>query len=63
MAYIGDDINDLACISLLNEVGGLTGCPADAVADVSMVCDFVSETKEEKERYGSSLNGSFALTS
>lgn len=43
VAYIGDDINDLSCINLINDVGGFTGCPADAVVDVSMVCDFVSE--------------------
>ena len=43
IAYIGDDINDLPCMNLLNENGGLIGCPADAVPEVKMICGFVSE--------------------
>ena len=43
IAYIGDDINDLPCKNLLKENGGLIGCPADAVPEVKMICDFVSE--------------------
>lgn len=43
IAYIGDDVNDLSCMNLLNEKGGLVGCPADAVFKVKMICDFVSE--------------------
>lgn len=38
VAYIGDDLNDLAVMSLC----GVRGCPADAVKEVKGVCDFVS---------------------
>lgn len=31
IAFIGDDINDLEAIKLINLNGGLTGCPNDAV--------------------------------
>lgn len=43
IAYIGDDINDLPCMNLLNDNGGLIGCPADAASEVKMICNFVSE--------------------
>ncbi|KJS71088.1 MAG: 3-deoxy-D-manno-octulosonate 8-phosphate phosphatase [Desulfotomaculum sp. BICA1-6] len=39
IAYIGDDENDLECIKLC----GVKGCPADAVNNVKMVADFVSQ--------------------
>ena len=37
IAYIGDDINDLDCISYC----GLTACPADAVEDVKSAVDYI----------------------
>lgn len=40
-AYIGDDINDLACM----EKCGLVGCPSDAVPEVLKLADFVSGKK------------------
>lgn len=45
VAYIGDDINDLPCMNILNDAGGLVGCPLDAAPEVKMICDFVSEYK------------------
>lgn len=30
VAYIGDDLNDLPCIELVNQNGGLTAAPSDA---------------------------------
>ncbi len=42
-AYIGDDLNDLKCMQAVKAEGGLTGCPADAAAEVRGLCDFVSE--------------------
>lgn len=42
VAYIGDDINDLACMELIRANGGLVGCPADAVQAVRDVADFIS---------------------
>lgn len=42
-AYIGDDILDLPCIRAINDAGGLTGCPKDAVREVRNSVKFVSE--------------------
>lgn len=42
IAYIGDDINDLPCMNLVKQGGGLIGCPADAVDDVKQNSDYVS---------------------
>lgn len=42
VAYIGDDINDLPCMRLVKESGGIVGCPADAVDEVKEMADFVS---------------------
>lgn len=42
VAYIGDDINDIPCMELVNKNGGLTGCPADASKKVTDICAFVS---------------------
>ncbi len=42
VAYIGDDINDLPCMSIIKEKGGLVGCPADASETVLNISDFVS---------------------
>ena len=41
IAYIGDDLNDLACIRFC----GLSGCPADAVAEVLAAVDHVCTRK------------------
>ena len=41
-AYIGDDINDLPCMSEIKQVGGVVGCPKDAVNEVKEISDFVS---------------------
>lgn len=38
VAYIGDDENDLQCMSIC----GVSGCPADAVESVKIKVDFVS---------------------
>ena len=43
VAYIGDDINDLLCMKIIKESGGIIGCPADAVDEVRVVADFVSK--------------------
>lgn len=42
-AYIGDDLNDLHCMSLIQNNAGLIGCPADAVGQVKQIADFVSQ--------------------
>lgn len=40
LAYMGDDINDLECMQMIKEAGGLIGCPADAVQKVKDIADF-----------------------
>mgnify|MGYP003305250283 CR=1 FL=1 len=42
VAYIGDDINDLPCMKIIKEAGGVIGCPADATKEVIEIADFVS---------------------
>lgn len=42
VAYIGDDILDLQCMKPIKEEGGIVGCPADAIQQVSVIADFVS---------------------
>lgn len=42
VAYIGDDINDLSCMGMVKDAGGLVGCPADAAKKVIEISDFVS---------------------
>lgn len=44
-AYFGDDILDLKCMLPVQEVGGIVGCPADAVREVRMIADYVCEHK------------------
>lgn len=43
VAYIGDDINDLECMKMIKNVGGITGCPKDAVKQVKELVDYISE--------------------
>lgn len=40
IAFIGDDLNDLPAMELV----GCTACPADAVPEVQMICDYVCKT-------------------
>jgi 3-deoxy-D-manno-octulosonate 8-phosphate phosphatase (KDO 8-P phosphatase) len=42
VAYIGDDINDLSCMNLVKDKGGIVGCPSDASQTVIDIADFVS---------------------
>lgn len=42
VAYIGDDLNDLPSIRAVNDAGGITGCPKDAIADVRNNVTFVA---------------------
>lgn len=42
VAYIGDDINDIRSMFLIKQSGGIVGCPADAVAEVKAISDFIS---------------------
>lgn len=40
VAYIGDDVNDLACMRMC----GISGCPADAVDEIKAVSAFISKS-------------------
>lgn len=42
LAYMGDDINDLECMKMIKEAGGLIGCPSDAVQKVKDIADFIA---------------------
>jgi 3-deoxy-D-manno-octulosonate 8-phosphate phosphatase (KDO 8-P phosphatase) len=41
IAYIGDDTNDLDVI----KYAGLTGCPSDAVIQIKMIVDHITESR------------------
>lgn len=43
IAYIGDDLNDLQCMKVVKDAGGIVGCPADAVDKVKASSDFIAE--------------------
>lgn len=45
VAYIGDDVNDLVCMNVVKEGGGIVACPADAVEQVQEIADFVSNRR------------------
>ena len=45
VAYIGDDLNDIGCMKLVKQAGGLVGCPAVAVKEVKILAHFVAEHK------------------
>ncbi len=42
VAYVGDDIPDLECMTLVKQAGGIAACPADAAAEVKAAADFVA---------------------
>ena len=48
VAYIGDDDNDLACMTEVKSAGGKVGCPADASTKVKSISDFISKCEGGK---------------
>lgn len=42
VAYIGDDMNDFSCMTMIKQAGGLVGCPEDSVSGVKEIADFIS---------------------
>ena len=42
VAYAGDDIPDLECMTLVRQAGGIAACPADATGEIKAVADFMS---------------------
>lgn len=44
-AYFGDDIPDLCCMNSVKAVGGIVGCPADAVPEVKAIADYICINK------------------
>lgn len=45
VAYIGDDLNDLPCMELIQNAGGLVGCPSDATSLVKQKSNVVVSAK------------------
>ena len=46
--YIGDDLIDLPCMNLIKNAGGAVACPSDAVNDVKIVSDYISNKEAGK---------------
>ncbi|PCJ21462.1 MAG: 3-deoxy-D-manno-octulosonate 8-phosphate phosphatase [Candidatus Cloacimonadota bacterium] len=44
VAYIGDDLNDLILMDVVNKAGGLSACPNDAVTKVKEMAQLSLET-------------------
>lgn len=42
VAYIGDDLNDLAVMQLVAECGGVVACPGDAAEEVRGIAHYIS---------------------
>lgn len=42
VAYIGDDLNDISCMKMVKESGGIVGCPRDAVQQVKETADYIA---------------------
>lgn len=45
ISIIGDDLNDIEMMKAVKESGGLVGAPIDAVNDIKVIADFISEKK------------------
>lgn len=45
VAYIGDDLNDLECIKIVRNEGGLTGSPFNAAREVSHAVNYKCKAK------------------
>lgn len=43
VAYIGDDLNDYGCMTMIKENGGLVGCPNDATKEIRKISNFISK--------------------
>lgn len=42
VAYIGDDLTDIACMNAVNDASGITGCPFDAAQEVKSISNYIS---------------------
>lgn len=45
VAYIGDDLNDIVLMEIINAAGGVSACPSDAVARVKAVAKLQLNTR------------------
>ena len=45
VAYIGDDLNDMSCMKLVKDAGGIIGSPADAHEKIRKISDFIAKAK------------------
>lgn len=55
-SYIGDDILDIQCMQPIKEAGGIVGCPADAVAEVKAIANFISNKEAGRGAVRSFIN-------
>lgn len=42
-SYIGDDIPDLSCMTVIKGAGGIIACPANAIQAIKDIADFISQ--------------------
>ncbi len=45
VAYIGDDLNDMSCMQIVKDAGGIIGAPADAHDNIRQLSDFIAQAK------------------
>ena len=45
VAYIGDDLNDIECMKMIHDDGGITAAPFDAEPSVCHIVNYVSRYK------------------
>ena len=45
VAYIGDDLNDLPCMNLIKDNGGILGAPSNARNEIKEIATFTSNSK------------------
>lgn len=43
VAYIGDDLNDLSCMRIIKNAGGIVGCPKDSDKTIQDLSQFISQ--------------------
>ena len=62
VAYMGDDLPDLACMQAVRAAEGLTACSADAASKIKDICDFVSTKNGSNGANTEKLCGKYCLT-
>lgn len=42
VAYVGDDLPDIPCMTAVKEAGGFVMCPADSAEEIKQISDYIS---------------------